>query len=238
MKNGDFHSYVSLPEGIWKNKKNAPNHQPGLIYFATFRDPICHWSSMIKSTLDKTDADPFSIRLALAASSGSGGEVTLCRSSLTSTWKVMENAHLIPSKSSQSRKLWAKNVVNHSCQGNGTRKLKLEGFEIHPSWNILEYDRQNTQNTITTYVSFPYWDDVLSTHTHILPQKCSKPFPTEYPTGDSPDSLRGTCYIHLQNYDCLPNIHNFLAWHPCPAQVTLCHGPKLLYNRFWTINQD
>ena len=158
------------------------------------------------------------------------------RSSLTSTWKDGK----CPSYpiSSQSRKLWAKNVVNPGCNGNGTRKLKLEGFEIHPSWNMIDKTHKTQLYTITTYVSFPYWDDVLSTHTHILPQKCSKPFPTEYPTGDSPDSWRGTFYIHLQNDDCSPNIPNFLAWHSCRAQVTLCHGPKLLYNRFWAINQD
>lgn len=57
-------------------------------------------------------------------------------------------------------------MVNHGCNGNGTRKLKLEGFEIHPSWNMIDKTHKTQLYTITTYVSFPYWDDVLSTHTH------------------------------------------------------------------------
>ena len=155
-KNG-INKYWSIP--IWKNK--TCSKPPTRI------DLLCNFSrsdvSLIKDQVNaKTDANPLSIRLALAASSGSGGEVTLCRSSLTSTWKVMENAHLIPSRLSQSRKLWAKNVVNHSCQGNGTRKLKLEGFEIHPSWNMIDKTHKTQlQHMCHFHIGTTYW-----AHTH------------------------------------------------------------------------
>ena len=227
-KNG-INKYWSIP--IWKNK--TCSKPPTRI------DLLCNFSrsdvSLIKDQVNaKTDANPLSIRLALAASSGSGGEVTLCRSSLTSTWKVMENAHLIPSRLSQSRKLWAKNVVNHSCQGNGTRKLKLEGFEIHPSWNMIDKTHKTQlQHMCHFHIGTTYW---AHTHTHLatemlqtISNRISNRWLTRFLAWDILHTFaKGWLFAEHRQFSCLTLL-------PCPGYSL--SWPKT-HNRFWAINQD